>query len=354
MSKTGTFVISLDFELYFGMFDKVSLSQYGENIAGVHTAIPRLLSLFEERGIHATWATVGMLMHENKEELQAHLPHTALVPRYDDMRLSAYEHLKIAKMDGINRKYYFGKHLIEQILKTPHQELASHTFSHYYTVDGVKNNEATFTADCDAFKKASAWTNVPVTSIVFPRNQINTEVLKVCAAAGFKSYRGTPRHFLYTGKAETSQTNPLLRALRLVDTYINLTGHHTHKIGVKPLFETRSTDSLMAVNRHSEFSDNITGLVNIPGSWFLRPYSHRLRLLESLKIRRIKNAMTHAAKNGELYHLWWHPHNFGINQEQNFKNLETILNHFVNLKKEYAMESMNMKELTNKTKGTPM
>ncbi len=367
MVPKGTFVISLDFELYFGMFDKVSLAQYGENIAGVHTAIPRLLSLFKERGIHATWATVGMLMHENKEDLEAHLASAVLQPHYDDMRLSAYEHLKTANLDGINRKYYFGKHLVELILKTPHQELGSHTFSHYYTVDGKKNSEAVFGADCDAFKKASAWTNVPVTSIVFPRNQITNEALAVCKAKCFKSYRGTPRHFLYTGKAETSQTNPLLRALRLIDTYVNVTGHHTHKIGVSPLFETSSTDSPMAVNRHSVQTDTVltnkyipvnryifspdsksettSPLINVPSSWFLRPYSPTLRFLEFLKVRRIKNAMTYAAKRGELYHLWWHPHNFGINQNQNLKNLETILDHYAYLQEEYDMESLNMDEV---------
>ena len=55
--------------------------------------------------------------------------------------------------------------------------------------------------------------------------------------------------------------------------------------------------------------------------------------------------MTYAAKNNEAYHLWWHPHNFGINLPQNLLFLESILIHFVFLKKEYGMESKTMRAI---------
>lgn len=71
-----------------------------------------------------------------------------------------------------------------------------------------------------------------------------------------------------------------------------------------------------------------------------------LRFLEWLKVRRIKNSMTHAAKHGEIFHLWWHPHNMGIDQEENFKNLETILKHYQTLKRTYGIESASMHDIT--------
>ena len=55
--------------------------------------------------------------------------------------------------------------------------------------------------------------------------------------------------------------------------------------------------------------------------------------------------MTHAARRGEIFHLWWHPHNLGINQEQNFKNLEEILLHFTQLQKKYGMQSASMSDI---------
>jgi hypothetical protein len=86
-------------------------------------------------------------------------------------------------------------------------------------------------------------------------------------------------------------------------------------------------------------------MLNVPSSRFLRPWSKKLRFLESLKVRRITRAMTHAAERGEVFHLWWHPHNFGVDQAQNFTNLKKIIDHYLALKHKYGMESVSMGEL---------
>ena len=59
--KQGVFVVSLDFELYWGVRDKLNIEQYGDNLLGVRKAIPEILRVFENSNIHATWATVGFL-----------------------------------------------------------------------------------------------------------------------------------------------------------------------------------------------------------------------------------------------------------------------------------------------------
>ena len=74
MNKNGSFTISLDMELYWGMRDAQKLDSYKENISNVHSAIPLILALFEKYQIHATWAVVGFLFFKNKEELLQHLP----------------------------------------------------------------------------------------------------------------------------------------------------------------------------------------------------------------------------------------------------------------------------------------
>ena len=38
--------------------------------------------------------------------------------------------------------------------------------------------------------------------------------------------------------------------------------------------------------------------------------------------------MTTAAKKGEIIHIWWHPHNHGMNIEKNIKQLESLLKTF--------------------------
>jgi len=54
-----------------------------------------------------------------------------------------------------------------------------------------------------------------------------------------------------------------------------------------------------------------------------------------------KKVLKYANNNNKLVHLWWHPHNFGINIEQNINMLAKVL--------EYAnkigIESLNMREM---------
>jgi hypothetical protein len=86
---------------------------------------------------------------------------------------------------------------------------------------------------------------------------------------------------------------------------------------------------------------------NIPASRFLRPYSPRLAPLNGLKLKRITSDMTYAARNAKTYHIWWHPHNFGIHQEENIAFLEKILQHYEILNKKYGFASCTMTELAN-------
>jgi peptidoglycan/xylan/chitin deacetylase (PgdA/CDA1 family) len=322
----GHFVISLDFELYWGMFDKVTLAEYGDHILGERTAIPRMLMLFKEYGIHATWATVGMIMARNKQELLSLLPPEHLRPTYADMRISAYTHLATASVgdDETHDIYHFGNDLVRLIQRVPYQEIGNHTFSHFYCIDGNHNDASVFAADLAAFARIAQTYDIVAHSIVFPRNQMNEEALRVCAEKGMLAYRGNESHFLYKPRTDAAQTN-LVRAFRLVDHYLNLSGHHTYPL------PTRTPGIPL----------------NIPASRFLRPFMPQLKLLEPLRLRRIKKSMTHAAKRGEVFHLWWHPHNFGIHQEENFRNLEDILLHFAALQKKYGMQSASMSDLSN-------
>ena len=72
--KQGHFVISLDFELNWGVRDKRSLAEYGENIKGVHPVIPKLLNLFDRFKVKGTFSAVGFLFFDTKEELLKNIP----------------------------------------------------------------------------------------------------------------------------------------------------------------------------------------------------------------------------------------------------------------------------------------
>jgi hypothetical protein len=61
--------------------------------------------------------------------------------------------------------------------------------------------------------------------------------------------------------------------------------------------------------------------------------------------------MKRAARANEVYHLWWHPHNFGNYPEQSLKALEQILRGYKNCEREWGMVSLHMGELTDLIKN---
>lgn len=315
--NNGSFTISLDFELYWGVRDKRTIESYQQNIDGVYSAIPKILQLFSQYGIHATWATVGFLFFKDFEELKKYLPNS--LPAYTKKELSPYDYI-INDEKPKYLKYHFAKELIDSIKQTPFQEIASHTFSHFYNREqnSVKDS---FKSDAKSYEKLAKKEGMTIDSIVFPRNQIDYDDLKTLEEVGIKVYRGNPDHWAY--KDGDTEKSFFKRAFRFMDIYLNLSGHH-----------------ISLPQQHD-------GLMEAKSSMFFRPYSKKFTFLENMKLKRVKNAMTHAAKRNQNFHLWWHPHNFGINQGQNLKNLEEILHHFKFLQSEYGMKSLNMKELAD-------
>ena len=140
----GTLIISLDFELHWGVRDVRTVEQYRENLLGVRRAVPALLNTFAEYDIHATWATVGFLFFNERNDLLRVLP--ADRPNYDDPRLSPYLDLARIGDDEAQDPFHFGRSLLMQIRSSPNQEIGTHTFSHYYCLE-PKQSLTGFRAD---------------------------------------------------------------------------------------------------------------------------------------------------------------------------------------------------------------
>jgi len=319
--KTGKLIVSLDFELMWGVRDLVSIKEYGNNISGVHEALPKILSRFSEYDIKGTFAIVGFLFFKNKAELQSGIP--VIKPSYENANLSPYGNYLENEVgqDELSDPYHYGFYLTNLIKNTPHQEIGSHTFCHYYCLEGGQTVDE-FREDLKAAIAIAEKRSITMTSIIFPRNQFNKDYLQVCKEAGIITYRNNEQSWLYNARSFESESL-LRRGLRLLDAYINLSGHHCY----------------------NEESLKGSFPINIPSSRFLRPYHKELHVFEGLRLRRIKTAMTYAAKNNLVYHLWWHPHNFGINQDQNFAMLEKILQHYRYLNNKYTFTSYTMTEL---------
>ena len=317
--EKGHFVISLDFEIYWGVRDVVELSQYENNLLGVRKAIPAMLDLFLKYNITTTFATVGFLFFNNKKELLDGLP--AKTPEYTNEWISPYKgHFNLVGENEKEDPLHFGLSLIEKIQEYK-QEIGCHTFSHYYCLEDGQTIED-FKADLQAAKKVAEKRGIELKSFVFPRNQYNQAYLNICKEEGITSFRGNEKSKLFSAK-NYGKSTAYRRPFRLMDAYFNLSGYNCY-----------DTNDMISSEP-----------VNIPASRFLRPWSKKLSFLDGLRLKRITNSMTHAAKNKLVYHLWWHPHNFGINIAENITFLEKILQHYKKLSNQYGFMSSAMAQL---------
>ena len=320
--ENGNFVISLDFELHWGIFDHTAISDYKINLDNVGLVIKRLLALSDKYNVNITFSTVGFLFASNKEELIKFKPD--LTPSYNNRQLDPYAIFPTIGNNQEDDPFHYAKSLIEEIKSKPNHEIGTHTFSHYYCVEkGQTISE--FKEDIKTAISIASVMDIDIKSIVFPRNQVNKEYLKICADLGLTSYRGTENSNIY--RPVSSKKNIMFsRLMRFIDSYINITGPNTY-------------------NKNTLTQDGL--LINIPSSRFLRPYNKRVNIFESLKVKRIKKAMRYAAVNNEIFHLWWHPHNFGKDIDKNFNNLEQIFNEYQELNSTYNFNSTTMSGLDN-------
>ena len=318
MKSSGKFIISLDFELLWGMRDKHTTETYSQNIIGVWEVLPKMIRAFENYKVKGTFATVGFLFASNKKELIKYSPVNK--PKYLDLNLSPYEgHFNLVKE---NDKFHFATDLIALLQKYPNQEIASHTFSHYYCLEKGQTIDD-FRSDIIAAQNIASDKGTTISSLVFPRNQFNKEYLDCLTELGITSFRGNESIWFH--KPSNGQGESLLkRGFRLIDRYINISGNNCYDLE----------------------NISIRKPYNIPSSRFLSPFSSKLKFLENLRFRRIKKSMTYAAKNKKIFHLWWHPHNFSTHQKENFLFLNKILLHYNYLNSKFEFESSTMNDLS--------
>jgi peptidoglycan/xylan/chitin deacetylase (PgdA/CDA1 family) len=233
-------------------------------------AIPRLLEILGEYDVAATWAVVGFLFGGSRDEVEAFRP--AIQPAYLRIALDPYR--EPVGSNEADDPLHFGRSLIERIQSAPRQEIATHTFSHYYCREPGQT-EAAFRADLASAVAIAAASGISLQSVVFPRNQFNPDYAAAVLDSGLTCYRGAP---LPPGRAGAGW-----RAL------------------VEP-----------------------SGLVNVPASMFLRPHTPMLGLLEPLRLRWLERAMREAAAQKRVLHLWSQLQDFGNSTDHYLAYLEKV------------------------------
>jgi peptidoglycan/xylan/chitin deacetylase (PgdA/CDA1 family) len=313
----GALVISLDFAIHWGVrYRYPAREAYAASLVGVRRVIPEMLRVFEEFGIAATWATVGFLFARSRDELHRFSP--VLRPSYADDSLSPYNE-EIGDDEGDDPLHY-APSLIAAIHAAPRQEIGTHTFSHYYCQEPGQDREQ-FRADLASAVAIATHYGVQLRSIVFPRNQYNPEYDDVLRSTGIRCYRGNTPGWMYSATLLKDGKGALMRGGRLLNAYLPLSGLRTSR-----------WDRLVQPN----------GLCNLPASLFLKPYSPRLRQLESIRVQRIASLIHRGAVSREIVHLYCHPHNFGGYLEGNMSTLRAILRTFARYRETHGMQSLSM------------
>ncbi len=325
----GKLIISLDFELHWGVFDVKTVESYKSSLLQVRAVITKMIQLADKYNIKLTFSTVGFLFAENKQELTTYLPSNK--PTYTNPKFSPYPLLDSIGNNEKEDPFHYAKSVISEIKNNGNHEIGTHTFCHYYCHEKGQNIQQ-FDEDLNSAINIAKSMDIELKSIVFPRNMIEANktndkpYLEVCKKYGINSFRGKEKAYIYNiHTTKFYHSWYIWKILRLLDAYINITGYNTYNVN----------------------ENKTEAPINLPSSRLLRAYSKSLSFLEPLKIRRIHKAMKHAAKNGKMFHLWWHPHNFGTYTEKNFENLESIFKTYAILEKHYGFKSQTMSQLTN-------
>lgn len=320
-SRQGAMVISLDFELHWGVRDIWPLdTAERRRLLEARAMVPRILDLFSKYSIHATWATVGALFARSRDEAEAFRP--TIGPGYRDENLDPFA--EVIGRDEVEDPFHYAPSLIRLIANTPGQEVASHSYSHYYSLEPGQTPEA-FEADLRSATAIAGNSGYALHSYVFPRNQVNPDYLPILKKYGIEVYRGAGTVEAYRAVDYAGQRRLRNRAVRMMDTMLDVHG---------PLTAPWPEPGLPTCLESSRYLQ--------PCKPFLAPFT-------PLKVKRILGQMRAAAQQQRIFHLWWHPEDFVSGGLANLGVLEAILSAFSTLRQQFNMQSLAMCETLEST-----
>jgi len=311
----GALTISLDFELIWGTLDLFGPQRFGAAcMTERQIVVDRLLSLFEEFDVSATWCIVGHLFLERCETVNG-VKHPEIVRpahRWCSTDWFAHDPCGTEATDPL----FFGRDLVERIrgCSTP-QEIGCHSFSHVIFGDEGCSRAAAESEIATCVRLARE-IGVELRSFAFPRNRLGH--LDVLSEYGFKCYRG-PEPVWY----ETAGLPPVLKRLaRLVEVL------------------TAASPPVVLPEKSQ------SGMWNIPGSTIYFPmYGLRRFVPMQLRIGRALKGLHAAARRRRIFHLWFHPTNLADQTDAMFAGLRQILRRAAELRQRGQLAILTMSEI---------
>jgi hypothetical protein len=281
-----------------------NIDGYRTNLENVRFVVPKMLQLFSERNIRATWATVGAVALSTWDEYFTFSPSP---PAYENNNLAIDPFYAEIDPDGT---LHFAPDLVNCVVNTPGQELGSHSFSHiFFRENGVTSED--FIADESVVRSVfNDLFKINPISLVFPRNQIAFQ--SFLSDCGIHIWRGNENAWYFESKKEEHNLN-FARCFRLYES-------------INPW-----------IKRSLPLDNNICY-----SSMFIR--FNLPEVLWKLHLKRINNEINNLSGD-EILHIWWHPHNLGSNMDERFQRLERILDLIVHRCSNGSVNSSNMSDI---------
>lgn len=276
----GTVVISLDAELAWGFHDL--RDPPADRIAGARTSWLRLLDLFDEFHVPATWTVVGHLFHDSCDG------------RHED-RLAPPGWFDRDPGGGGPSEWH-GRDLIEAIVSADvEHEIGCHTFSHVLFDDPDITSEIVGD-ELQAWTELAGELGINPSSFTFPRNVVGFR--ETLAAHGFTSYRGPEPPRWFDGRR-------FRRPLKFLDFLIGYSD---------PPISDPVVDEY--------------GMVNIPASLEVYSFEGPLpRIISRIDgdpiLHQVARGLSASSAQGTVFHLWFHPND--LTTETDFTRMREIL-----------------------------
>jgi peptidoglycan/xylan/chitin deacetylase (PgdA/CDA1 family) len=291
----GALCISIDLELAWGIWEKPS-AEYHRLCAEKERVVNHaLLELFAAREIPATYAIVGRL-------------------------LARPERFPTATEFG--DRIWYAPDLVEAIRSaSPAHDIGSHGFAHRY-FPGTRRER--LREDLQAARHVHETYGLPFTSFVFPRNEVAH--LDLLAEAGLEVFRALEAGWHMSVRRRIGRLPG--RAANLADKLLPIAPSV-----VEPTLQP-------------------SGLVALPGSMLFVGRNGLRRLVHPELIeRKARLGLRRAAREGRIFHLWFHPANFYYDTDVQLGMLEKILDEACAMRDRAELEIRTMASYARRDAG---
>ncbi|HEV3257596.1 MAG TPA: hypothetical protein VG013_11990 [Gemmataceae bacterium] len=292
----GVFTISLDFELAWGTLDRGGPERFRKTCEAERAAVARLLDLFVEFDVSATWCVLGHLFLDRCLPENGRKHPEIVRPNHSWCPHDWFEHDPCGS--EASAPTFYGRSLVEKIRACPvPQEIGCHSFSHVIFGDPGCSPE-TARSEVAACVKLARDMGIELRSFVFPRNKVGH--LDVLRAYGFTCYRGPEQRWEKQGRRPAL----LMRLLHLRDVLT-------------------AAPPPVVLPRHTS-----AGIWDIPGSMsYFAMRGLRRYIPVAARVKRAARGLEAAARQKKIFHLWFHPTDMAVHTDAMFAGLRAILEH---------------------------